>query len=174
MKTCTFEGCGRPHYARTLCHPHYWRMRRGMPLVPIAGRRHPNETLKRDDQGRKFCIKCELWISESNFVDDPGTSDGLGSYCKPCRSAQARAWKYGLTPDQVASMIHDQSSSCKTCDSPLSDGYCVDHDHACCPGNRSCGECVRGLLCQECNMLIGKLELDPERLKKMLSYIGDK
>lgn len=23
----------------------------------------------------------------------------------------------------------------------------VDHDHACCPGERSCGACIRGVLC---------------------------
>lgn len=34
----------------------------------------------------------------------------------------------------------------------------VDHDHACCPGTRSCGLCVRGILCPTCNTRSGVVE----------------
>ena len=39
----------------------------------------------------------------------------------------------------------------------------VDHDHKCCPtsregSRRTCGKCVRGLLCEKCNTKIGYLE----------------
>lgn len=35
----------------------------------------------------------------------------------------------------------------------------VDHDHACCDKNaRSCGKCLRGLLCSECNITISYIE----------------
>ena len=34
----------------------------------------------------------------------------------------------------------------------------VDHDHSCCSGSKSCGKCVRGLLCTNCNMFIGRIE----------------
>jgi hypothetical protein len=35
----------------------------------------------------------------------------------------------------------------------------VEHDHACCQRkNRSCGKCVRGLLCHTCNIALGHIE----------------
>jgi len=54
----------------------------------------------------------------------------------------------------------------------------VDHDHMCCPEpGRSCGRCVRGLLCGGCNGLIGMYELCqlgtlvPELLDQFNAYL---
>ncbi|WP_420823252.1 MULTISPECIES: endonuclease domain-containing protein [Streptomyces] len=35
--------------------------------------------------------------------------------------------------------------------SPDAPSFWHDHDHRCCPSGRSCGRCVRGLLCLPCN-----------------------
>jgi hypothetical protein len=49
----------------------------------------------------------------------------------------------------------------------------VDHDHKCCAGRRSCGKCVRGLLCSRCNTVLGLLEEDPNLLPPYLKkYLG--
>ena len=34
----------------------------------------------------------------------------------------------------------------------------VDHNHACCEGRKSCGKCVRGLLCDVCNHRLSSVE----------------
>jgi hypothetical protein len=60
-------------------------------------------------------------------------------------------------------MIAAQNHACLLCSveftpSNARSGMVVDHDHACCPGIKSCGKCVRGLLCVACNILVGHYE----------------
>lgn len=47
----------------------------------------------------------------------------------------------------------------------------VDHDHTCCPGSVSCGLCVRGFLCGQCNSAAGLLGEDPERVLALVRYL---
>jgi hypothetical protein len=48
---------------------------------------------------------------------------------------------------------------------------CVDHDHACCPGAKSCGKCVRSLLCASCNKGIAMFADEPQRLDAAAAYL---
>lgn len=47
----------------------------------------------------------------------------------------------------------------------------VDHDRSCCPGDRSCVRCRRGVLCQWCNCALGYAGDDPDVLRRMAAYI---
>ena len=49
----------------------------------------------------------------------------------------------------------------------------IDHDHSCCPGAviESCGECVRGVLCRNCNAAEGLLKSDPSLVRALADYI---
>ena len=47
----------------------------------------------------------------------------------------------------------------------------IDHDRSCCPGLRSCGQCIRGLLCSGCNTGLGALRDDPALLKRAAEYV---
>jgi Recombination endonuclease VII len=69
--------------------------------------------------------------------------------------------RYGLTQDGFDLLLERQGYACGMCREPFGDQspICIDHDHSCCPDEkRSCGQCVRGLLCLPCNTALGQIE----------------
>lgn len=48
---------------------------------------------------------------------------------------------------------------------------CVDHDRACCPGPKSCGKCVRGLIHWGCNLVLGYAKDNDTLLMAAAQYI---
>lgn len=73
--------------------------------------------------------------------------------------------KFGITLDDWDRMLVAQTGRCYLCERPLGGertSIHVDHDHACCPGKKSCGKCIRGLACQKCNQGIGQFDDDPQ------------
>lgn len=68
--------------------------------------------------------------------------------------------RYKITIEEYETMLETQNGVCAICKSPCPSGksLAVDHDHACCPGKHTCGECTRGLLCITCNRSLGWLE----------------
>ena len=74
---------------------------------------------------------------------------------------KSRITAYGLTQRQFDLLLEVQQFACAMCEDPfhVQQLIHVDHDHSCCPGkNRSCGRCVRGLLCHTCNVALGHIE----------------
>ena len=72
-----------------------------------------------------------------------------------------RISSYGLTQEQFNRLLNARKHTCGMCHEPFEDGQLihVDHDHACCRRkNRSCGKCLRGLLCHTCNIALGHIE----------------
>jgi len=85
--------------------------------------------------------------------------------------------EYGITLEQYEAMIDAQDGQCVICRREPSGAnhselrLHVDHDHQCCPGTRSCGKCVRGLLCRACNVGLGHFGDDVEILLAALGYV---
>jgi hypothetical protein len=83
-----------------------------------------------------------------------------------------RLWTYGLTEEQYEAILKAQHGIC-ICGVDFDTNQhkpCVDHDHKCCPGNRSCGKCVRGILGRSCNIALGLLKDDYIRLERLARH----
>ena len=82
--------------------------------------------------------------------------------------------RYNITLDQYTKMLAGQGNVCKMCgsdDPGANKRFEVDHDHSCCDGDRSCGRCIRGLLCSRCNTGIACFEDDEDKLLKAVAYL---
>jgi hypothetical protein len=81
-------------------------------------------------------------------------------------------YRFGITLDEYNDMLEAAAGSCQACGERSEETLHVDHDHNCCPGKRSCGGCIRGLLCGRCNRLLGMAKDDPEILLRAIAYLG--
>lgn len=82
--------------------------------------------------------------------------------------------KHGLTSERYEALLAAQGGACAICrgTTPYGRGrFHIDHDHRCCPGQRSCGKCVRGLLCGRCNPGLGAFQDSPDLLMAAVAYL---
>ncbi|GGP31473.1 hypothetical protein GCM10010501_72640 [Streptomyces libani subsp. rufus] len=81
--------------------------------------------------------------------------------------------RYGITAEDYEALLEAQGGACAICREPCTTGnrLSVDHDHECCPGRRSCGKCIRGLLCTRCNPGIGYFRDNVELLRRAVAYL---
>lgn len=84
--------------------------------------------------------------------------------------------RYNISGDQYLYLLEIQNNLCFLCEQDETRvshhsgkvmSLAVDHDRKCCPGTKSCGKCIRGLLCTDCNTALGKLECKPKLIEKL-------
>lgn len=86
-----------------------------------------------------------------------------------CRNLKIR---FRISTDDYNKMLDLQGGVCAICRQPPgSHRLGVDHDHLCCLGKKSCGKCVRGLLCDNCNFMLAKAKDDTGRLRNAIRYL---
>lgn len=89
--------------------------------------------------------------------------------------------RHGLRPDEVAALLASQGGRCALCRRSAwgAQGPLIDHDHKLAeahphPVSTGCKACLRGLLCQNCNVGIGMLQDDPDLLMKAAAYVAQR
>lgn len=145
-KRCSLDNCNSPHYSSTFCRMHYERYKRN---GETERQLTPMDKVYYYDGQKKFTYRDSRIRHLSKFYNmSMETYDEM---------AKAGCWVCGRTHN-YSRRLH------------------VEHDHKCCPSNKSCGECVRGIVCNKCNILIGKYEKNQMRddnpnKQKVINYL---
>lgn len=136
----------------------------------------------------KKCIDCNIDKEDSSFNLRSKKSKLRQSRCKECESKNAKLRylknrekriskqrkinilnKYGITEEVYSSMLKEQNGKCAICGSKDikrkgAKYFNIDHCHK----NNN----VRGLLCHNCNIVLGKIEDSTDWLRKALRYLS--
>lgn len=140
--------------------------------------------------GLRICRECEVTKSHAEFPTRGRTIRGRCQACRTAAAGRARnddpetyrrrsgayrkakphvargaylKYKYGITLDEYEQMLAAQGGKCWICHGIDSVRLSVDHCH-------ETGE-VRGLLCGNCNRLIGYAKEDEEVLARAILYV---
>lgn len=140
--------------------------------------------------GRKTCSLCKINKPVSDFYKRGGNRGGYQAGCRACWAVNFKAAKitdplrefrrylwaaYRIRPETYYAILEAQGGRCAICrtDNPGSRRWNIDHDHACCTTPaKSCGKCIRGILCGHCNRMLGYAKDSPETLRAAAEYIG--
>lgn len=139
------------------------------------------------------CSKCKDTKPVSEFSVRRGVKRGYNYSCKACVKAYHAAkylqykaegrlhqqrrpetrtiWaRHGLTDEQYQALVERAAGLCEVCGKRP--WVVIDHDHNCHAGQFGCAACVRGLLCTQCNLLLGNAQDDVEALKRAVEYLN--
>jgi Recombination endonuclease VII len=137
------------------------------------------------DGSHSECFQCR---STGRTCTTCGIKPALSNkrVCWDCLSAdetelvKRRNYWYNLPPGWLDQKLTEQGGVCEISGQPETSvnkrtgkvyPLAIDHDRACCPGNRSCGKCLRGLIRRNLNVALGMFNDDPELLRAAADYI---
>lgn len=138
----------------------------------------------------KRCPQCKQIRPTSEFNRRTRSSDGLGTYCKQCKSIRDRSWRernreykgradknfllkkrFGITLREFERLLQAQNGICAICKKPetqISKHGSVQMLAA--NRNPSTGQ-VHGLLCAACRFGLVKLKNDTANLQSAIAYL---
>lgn len=152
---CVVDGCDRLARYRTpiaLCQAHHQQAERGVPFSQIRPRNLPVD-------GTKKCPRCKEIYAVANFYKK---LKSVSTLCRGCTSILNRANTYGISFDEMKTMLDGVCAGCGVTQSPSGRRLHVDHCHPC--GG------LRGLLCHECNTTLTE-HMTPTILRTLAEYL---
>lgn len=185
---CSVEDCVRPDLTGGMCATHYQRLLRGNETLGVrprtqSGMRCTGPECDRQATSTGLC-RTHSWqagqgktltvVRPRNPTECPVAGCArISTFGVLCSRHSRYALIFNMTiEDFVALLARGKCDICGKSGEYRKGDLAIDHDHSCCPEPaRSCGKCIRGLLCSQCNWAIGQAGDSPERLRAMADYL---
>jgi len=140
-----------------------------------------------DDNSMKTCSKCKIEQSIKEFYKLDKTKNVFDGQCRSCKKKTTAAWrsipenhakwqrgrhifnvikKFNITKEEYEKLY--ESAICRGClktEEEIGRRLAVDHCH-------KTGK-IRGLLCKDCNLILGNANDDPEVLRRLILYLNE-
>lgn len=171
-KICSVKNCVNTNPKRLVkgfCLMHYRRWK-------ATGDPGPPDWERRIDYGQ-----CSFVYKSGETCSDKAGPTGAcrkhwNDINRPEKRRNRTLSQFNITQAEYDRMFQEQGGRCKTCGTaePGSNytNFAIDHDHSCCPGvSNSCGQCIRGLLCSRCNMVLGLVADNKTLLRSLINYL---
>jgi len=143
------------------------------------------EFYARMSSGDGLQARCKICISVDQRRRRVSNGDNIRATARACHAlnpdkarAEGLKSKFGVTLANYQEMFDHQNGLCAVCEQPETTmlggkikWLAVDHDHECCPSRKSCGKCVRRLLCGKCNVGLGNFNDNPALLRAAALYL---
>ena len=132
-----------------------------------------------------MCKTCKLDKPDEEFSKNHKKNTNRVN-CKSCRAQEARQHrvdfpdlyrgyefkkKYKIDLATYNKVLEEQGGVCAICKGTWVRVLVVDHDHDCCPGEITCGNCLRALLCGSCNAGLGWFKNDVAIMQSAIEYM---
>lgn len=130
----------------------------------------------------KKCFDCKRILELSQYVNNKHRKDGKSHCCRQCTRRRTKEYygeypekrtdkwlktRYGITIDDYKRMYSEQNGKCYICKTDKAPSkfkrFSVDHCH-------KSGK-VRGLLCRNCNLILGGAKDSEEILLNCIEYL---
>lgn len=116
----------------------------------------------------KTCSKCKKNLPLHAFNNEHASPDKLAHWCRECmdnnRKHRRRIETYGLSNESFLTILESQKSECAICgESLVGKKQCLDHNHK--------TLAIRGILCTNCNFMIGYAGEDQVILQNAIAYL---
>lgn len=123
----------------------------------------------------KICIRCHENLPMDKFGNHPTAKDGKRNQCNGCRYLlrkerptyvhQIRQYRYGITEEEYKTILDKQDGKCSICTQDFIKTPHIDHCHE--------TKKVRGLLCSNCNTMLGLAKDSPQILERAIHYLAE-
>lgn len=187
--TCIYERCNKEKIrARGLCVTHWSLQQYGlcknncnMPAANSRGlcsncnNRGGKPPISRNlgsiinNNNVKLCSQCKNIFPIKEFEKSHHKNRCVKCQTRMKKHSSLMA-KYKLSINQWESILESQNGRCAICNE-ISERLCVDHNHSCCPSRKTCGKCIRGILCDTCNRALGLMKDNPEIFLSAHKYL---